>query len=264
MSKNVGLLIWQSFDNWDKNPVSTTISSHPIDKVTFPKIFICPPEGTVTNLNYDITNTKNISLTSSQIKLLLDLVDEKIEEAELHKFKIGLESFVEQDKYRNWFNGSTAITSKIGLAEKTVEQGFQYHKIKVNTSATAGTIRSPHFGETFDKDNFYYRVWYQYFFTNLVTKTSSDQILVIEVKGDTKETAGGNEAITINEWRNGKRADQLFEHKNSGPVLKTLKFNLTEVKDLHIFFWRKCQSIHVEEWNNKRMTGMEIKWHSAP
>ena len=32
-----GYLIWESFDNWQQNPVDTTISTYPIEQVSFPK-----------------------------------------------------------------------------------------------------------------------------------------------------------------------------------------------------------------------------------
>ena len=87
--------------------MSTTISTHPIDQVTFPQIYICPPENTVTNLNYDIINTNNVTLNSSQIYLLYDLVNEKIEEAESKKFMAGLNAFEEENRYMNWYMGVT-------------------------------------------------------------------------------------------------------------------------------------------------------------
>ena len=65
-----GVLIWHSFENWQKNPVETTISTHPIEKVSFPKIYVCPPKDTYTNLNQDIIDMKNVSLTSDQMEQL--------------------------------------------------------------------------------------------------------------------------------------------------------------------------------------------------
>ena len=57
-----GLLIYQSFQSWESSPVSTTIETRPISELRFPKITVCPPKNTYTNLNYDLVNFVNISL----------------------------------------------------------------------------------------------------------------------------------------------------------------------------------------------------------
>ena len=80
-----GSLIWNSIKQWDQNPIATTITTHPISQLAFPKIYICPPRKTYTNLNYDIVYSNNTKLTSSQIEQLEKLIDEKIQEAELEK-----------------------------------------------------------------------------------------------------------------------------------------------------------------------------------
>ena len=43
-------LINNSYSDWSENPVSTTISTHPISELKFPKITICPPSGTKLSL----------------------------------------------------------------------------------------------------------------------------------------------------------------------------------------------------------------------
>ena len=68
-----GVLIWNSFDNWQQNPVATTISTYPIEQVMFPKIYVCPPKHTYTNLNQDIIEMQNESLTDDQIEELSSL-----------------------------------------------------------------------------------------------------------------------------------------------------------------------------------------------
>ena len=57
-----GILIYQSFDVWSESPVKTTIETLPIHKIKLPKVTVCPPKHTYTNLNYDLTITENIIL----------------------------------------------------------------------------------------------------------------------------------------------------------------------------------------------------------
>ena len=49
-----GFLISQAFRNWSESPIKTTIETKTISSITFPKVIVCPPKNTFTNLNYDL------------------------------------------------------------------------------------------------------------------------------------------------------------------------------------------------------------------
>ena len=57
-----GYLIQQSFQSWADSPVKTTVDTLPISEITFPKITVCPPRNTSTDLNYDLMAIENVSL----------------------------------------------------------------------------------------------------------------------------------------------------------------------------------------------------------
>ena len=57
-----GYMIYQSFQDWHESPVKTTIETLPITKITFPKVTVCPPKNTYTDLNYDLMMTENMTL----------------------------------------------------------------------------------------------------------------------------------------------------------------------------------------------------------
>ena len=57
-----GVLINQSFENWNESPVKTTIETLPISNLKFPKVTVCPPMNTFTNLNYDLMKVENMTL----------------------------------------------------------------------------------------------------------------------------------------------------------------------------------------------------------
>ena len=62
-----GVLIYQSFQTWQDSPIKTTIETLPISDVNFPKIMVCPPKNTYTNLNHDfIVLGKGVLMTQSQ------------------------------------------------------------------------------------------------------------------------------------------------------------------------------------------------------
>ena len=57
------LIIKESFASWSESPVKTTIETLPISDIKFPKITVCPPKNTYTDLNYDLMVTENLTLS---------------------------------------------------------------------------------------------------------------------------------------------------------------------------------------------------------
>ena len=72
-----GFLIYESFYNWNQSPISTTIETLPISKITFPNVTVCPPKTLYLNLNYDIIQAENVKLDDEKrhqfLKTLLDI-----------------------------------------------------------------------------------------------------------------------------------------------------------------------------------------------
>ena len=55
------LLIWESFETWEDNPVRTTTKTVPMKEIKFPKLTVCPPKNTFTDLNYDLMLAENVT-----------------------------------------------------------------------------------------------------------------------------------------------------------------------------------------------------------
>ena len=58
-------LIQLSVSDWSESPVSTTLETLPISKLKFPKVMVCPPKNTRTNLNYDLILSENFKLSGA-------------------------------------------------------------------------------------------------------------------------------------------------------------------------------------------------------
>ena len=106
-------MIKESFDNWSKNPVTTTLETHPITDFTFPKVAVCPPKGTYTNLNYDLMRVGNMTMSTSTDDtedeknamvqgILYDMFEKILEHEYQQALMLHLE---EDDKYMNWYYG---------------------------------------------------------------------------------------------------------------------------------------------------------------
>ena len=89
--------------------VSTNIETLPITEITFPKVTVCPPKNTLTNLNYDLEKSKNVdvgettreNLKKYAVNLLLDHL--------LYVVMANFSKIGEHDRYRNWYLGYTSI-----------------------------------------------------------------------------------------------------------------------------------------------------------
>ena len=93
----------QSFHNWEISPIATTLDTVPIEQVTYPQIYVCPPKNTFTNLNYDLENVPDEKLEPEFVNELLRLVDEKIQESELEKTLDDINLYEEQDRFNHWY-----------------------------------------------------------------------------------------------------------------------------------------------------------------
>ena len=61
-----GLLIGKSYFEWQKSPVSTSISTLSISDLEFPNVTVCPPKGSNTALNYDLMKADNHLMTEQE------------------------------------------------------------------------------------------------------------------------------------------------------------------------------------------------------
>ena len=65
-----GILIGKSYKEWQDNPVSTSITTHPIDDLDFPKVTICPPKNSNTALYHDLVKAGNGTLSDEDKQTL--------------------------------------------------------------------------------------------------------------------------------------------------------------------------------------------------
>ena len=134
-------LIYESFDNWSENPITTTIETLPISEITLPKVTVCPPKGTYTNLNYDfetLKKRKHFNETTRN-ELLRDAIA-KIQNHVHKEIMTNMSKILEEKQYYNWYNGYTLLS--LPYYDK-INDRLVYH---VNTAATSGSVSTSHFG----------------------------------------------------------------------------------------------------------------------
>ena len=144
-----GVLIYQSFQAWADNPVTTTIETLPMENnenIKFPKVTVCPPKNTYTDLNYDLMMTANTSLTDETRYKLKTYAMELLHNYLHRQIMKNLSKLEEDNRYYNWYNGYTKL--------QPVDPGYNGFDIHYNvlTSATSGSVTTQHFLEKFDPE----------------------------------------------------------------------------------------------------------------
>ena len=75
-----GILTNIALQAWDVSPLKTTIESRPITELTLPKITVCPPKNTYTDLNYDLMMTENMTLDDEERNSLVKNAEELLQD----------------------------------------------------------------------------------------------------------------------------------------------------------------------------------------
>ena len=244
-------LIYQSFSNWSESPVSTTIETLPISKLKFPKVMVCPPKNTRTNLNYDLILSENLTLDEGGkqdfeefIKLtILEIISDSVSE--------DVKSYVERDKYRNWYDGFTQLL----LPELIYAAETNTKVIKVSTNANSGTFVTPYFREKFDSNKFSLLVEFKLdiLIPNSVFKSKTVE-LILEIDYDVIERHDSQsfeivEIIAAN--------IEKLESSNE-KIIKKIPLNR---RNVNVEFRRSLTQLDLNNWNSPRMTGMNVSWY---
>ena len=135
------LLIKESFDSWSKSPVKTTIKTLPISGIKLPKVAVCPPKNTYTDLNYDLMMTENITVTDKMrdemFEYALEVISESVSQNDWNKLH-------EEDRFYNWYQGYTLIKSPFYSLFP-----FSGLNIIIESTATSGVVTTQYYGEQF-------------------------------------------------------------------------------------------------------------------
>ena len=247
------VLINQSFISWTESPVSTSIETLPISQIYFPSVIVCPPKNTRTNLNYDLVLSENLTLDNEGKEEFAEFIKLTILEIIYDSVFDDVKSYGEKDKYRNWYDGITLLELPV---DKT--SGYPTLKttkfMKVSTYAKSGTFVTPYFRENFDSKKFSLFVEFKLniFIPNSVFKSKTVE-LILEIDYDLIERHESQsfESVDIMSANN---------EKLESSTKKIIKKISLERRSVYIDFKRSLSQLDVENWNSRRMTGMNVSW----
>ena len=133
------LLIKESFASWSESPVKTTVETLPISKIKLPKVTVCPPKNTFTDLNYDLMMLEKKTLTEEirdeMMKYAIDvIITDSFSQSDWSKLH-------EEDRFFNWYYGYTKINSPSYM--------YEQWKYNIYAAATSGVVSTQFYGEKF-------------------------------------------------------------------------------------------------------------------
>merc|ERR1712074_395736 len=79
----------------------------PIAEMRLPKVTVCPPKNTFTDLNYDLMLAENVTFTQEMED---EMFESAVEIAEEDVFSMSnLSKLNEKDRFYNWYHGYTEL-----------------------------------------------------------------------------------------------------------------------------------------------------------
>ena len=246
-------LIKESFDSWSDSPIKTTFETFPISELTLPKLTVCPPKNTFTDLNYYLMMTENNTLTE---KMRDELFKYAVEVSNEGSFSLNSwKKLHEEDRFFIWYYGYTEIRSP-NTDDRCNVYRFCYDVCyDVSTSATSGVVTTQHYGEKFRSDLVEKKLFYQITIfppqdTNIVLHFKVEKISMTELAGDSIDKADiiiNQDGLIIN-----LDADQTIAYTNFTIL------NSNDIKAVHLT--RSVSSGDVEQQKLDVMPGFRLQW----
>ena len=136
-------LIQQSFESWAESPITTAIDSQPTSEVQLPRVTVCPPKNTFTDLNFDLMNLNNATLNATIKDQVIRFAMEVIQDQIYQEIMSDLKKVEEEDRSYNWYNGFTQFRLPYIANDGT----FTF---LISTYKTSGQVSTQSFGLPFN------------------------------------------------------------------------------------------------------------------
>ena len=166
-----GILIYQSFQEWEETPVETVIETLPITDLPLPKVTVCPPKNTFTNLNFDLMMLDNITLHKKTRTEMIQYAVKLIQNYTYRNVMSNISVIEEENRYYNWYMGYTSFVIPFwGQTSCNDDNNIKDNECNKNmlrytldTYATSGNISTQFFDDEFDHKkidgNFRYMIY---------------------------------------------------------------------------------------------------------
>ena len=198
-----GYLIKGSLSNWSESPIKTTIETKPISELTFPKVSVCPPKNTFTDLNYDLMMVENKTLANETKNEFVDIIMSELHDPGYNEYLRLTDSLEEDNRAYNLYNGYSNYMSTF-FKDKELSIGF-------STSSSSGSVKTQYFGEEYDPDKITIDQALVYYFSIYIppeARKNPDYTLTIDI-----------DTINLNVSGNSYEEISLFNGSDIGFIL---------------------------------------------
>ena len=139
-----GYLITKSYMDWQASPVSTTITTHPIENLVLPTVTVCPPDPASFALNHDLLKVDNSS----------SFTDQERESLKERAFAAILATAHEDFVARMVASVNPENVELLAQGFVSIPKPYVADGLEVLVSTLNGTIETPSFGKSFDRSYF--------------------------------------------------------------------------------------------------------------
>lgn len=183
---------FSAFQHWEESPVVTTIETLPIRNIHFPKISVCPPKGTYTNLNYDLLMTENMTLSKKEKDQFIDQARILLHDANFKQLMENVEKVKVKNQYKNWYLGIDKMTiPHIDVYENSL-------LFDIDTWAKEGLIETNNYDKSFQLNEIPLRLRVDVYIHAPIGKNNTPHKMSIHMKkNQMKSLTFGHDDIII-------------------------------------------------------------------
>ena len=131
-----GTMIGQSYVDWNKSPISSTLTTHPISELQLPTITVCPPEGSNTALNVDLMRVNESFTVRQKEQLQNEIVYTFITKSHM-AYQHKLLALTDEESQKRVYDGFQSIPKYSDLSS-----------INIRICALQGNISTPDISDT--------------------------------------------------------------------------------------------------------------------
>ena len=253
-----GYLIYESFQAWEESPISTTIETLPISDIIFPKVTVCPPKNTYTDLNYDLMMVENMTLVPEERNEMINYALKLMEDHHYQNLMTNLSVLEEKNRYYNWYHGYTRMDlpymgrpSICKYYEGRNRPECRTPKLTYNmkTYATSGTISTKSFGEKFDPEKIIPELKYTITFQTPLRRSDNTEVPPDE-----------NVTVYFNIVRHTMEVFESFYDDDGELPSATKKISPPRYNN-EFFFERTISVDEINELTLNLMPGFNISWY---
>ena len=150
-------MITSSYKEWQESPVSTTITTHPITELEFPRVTVCPPRGSNTAVNHLLEKVKDVNFTERKRQELVAISREIFLEIPNRKHAEEMTELLSTENMRSIADGQTSLP-------EVDNEGM----IIMKSSDPEGSFTSPGFGNAGYKGDFFSKPKFLHYMIEMV------------------------------------------------------------------------------------------------